>query len=672
MSTTKPLVVLIGRPNVGKSTLFNRLIRGRRALTHDRPGVTRDRMYGVVRRAGVRFDIADTGGIDLDDAGQAQSGAQGLRGFEQEVLEQARAAMDEARVIGLVVDGREGLTPLDARLARFVRQSNKPVLLVVNKVDGAEQEDLLLSEFYSLGLPMLAVSGEHGHQVENLAARLHELLGEGAEARHDEEDKPLRLAMLGRPNAGKSSLVNALVGEERMIVSEIAGTTRDSIDVTIEIPLPRQAPLADATGAPDAEGHDDDYDDAEYDDAEYDDGEPYPQVDWEDGGCEDECAAAGPEHAKDAEDAEDEELEDSPEDYSDAFAEPELQPSLSLDEDAPAVDAMELVPTRFTFVDTAGVRRRTRIDDPVERFSVQAALSSVRRADVTFYVIDALEGVTAQDKKLLAYLDREKLPFVLLVNKVDLVARKERPGMEKRFREELAICSHVPVVFVSALKGTRLRELLPLARRVWQECGVRIPTGRLNRMLQEVLSTHQPPVVKRRRAKFYYLTQSATHPPTFVFFVNDAERVLPSYARYLENRLRALLGIKLAPMAVHFRVSGQRWGMREHDKSKGTDKRSKRPEKGQRHDIRPEHLSEQRPRPKSAPKDSKGRESGADRPSRPGAKPASRPDAKPGGKSRPATKPTSGPRGRSDDKRGSSPRRKDSGRPKGKTRGGAR
>lgn len=555
-----PLVALIGRPNVGKSTLFNRLVRGRRALTHDRPGVTRDRMYGTARRAGASFEVVDTGGVSLDESGGADQGPQGLRGFEAEVLAQAREAMAEARVIALVVDGREGLTPLDERLARFVRQSGKPVLLVVNKVDGGEQEDLLLSDFYALGLELMAVSAEHGYRLDELTLELERMLEEQRQAQsgpdepdepdeQDEQDRPLSLAMLGRPNAGKSSLVNALVGRERMIVSEIAGTTRDSVDVTIEVPLPADAArdLADLTSEP----------------------ESGAAKRTSKGGKK---GAAAPEFDEGSESLAEELALESALDEAAALATamhhdlpahldvatPEESAPLEPDDSDDAESGTVL--KRFTFVDTAGVRRRTRITDPVERFSVQAALASSRRADVTFYVIDALEGVTAQDKKLIAYLDREKIPFILLVNKVDLVARKERPNMERDYRDALRICPHVPVLFVSALTGTRLRELLPLARELWAECGVRVSTGRLNRIMQEALDRHQPPVVKRRRARFYYLTQADTRPPTFVFFVNDPERVMPSYQRYLENQLRRLLGIRYAPLSVHFRVSGKRWG----------------------------------------------------------------------------------------------------------------
>lgn len=565
----RPLVALIGRPNVGKSTLFNRLLRGRRALTHDRPGVTRDRMYGTVRRAGANFDMVDTGGILLDDSGAPQEGPQGLRGFEREVLQQAEEAMAEAHAIALVVDAREGLSPLDQRLAQRVRQSDKPVLLVVNKVDGSEQEDLLLSDFYALGLDMLPVSAEHGYRLDDMVEELEQRVNAYLEAHPDAltpdkeagPDRPLRLAMLGRPNAGKSSIVNKILGENRMIVSEIAGTTRDSVDVTVDIPLSPEDLECDEPDVPetlseedfpsemlDAEagdiatlefgedaaalydtaadsddhndvGHDDDYDD-DYDDNRDETIDAAKNTDGAEG---DDTAAEG-------------------EETSDAACSP--RPEVR----------------RYTFVDTAGVRRRTRIDDPVERFSVQAALASSRRAEVTFFVIDATQGVTTQDKKLISYLDREKTAFIVLINKMDLVPRTARKQAEKNFRDALRLCPHVPVKFVSALTGRGLGGLLRLAERLYASCGVRVSTGLLNRVMAEALGRHQPPVVKRRRAKFYYLTQADTYPPTFVFFVNDPDRVLPSYARYLENQLRKLAGIQYAPIRVHFRQSGDRWG----------------------------------------------------------------------------------------------------------------
>ena len=227
-----PKIALLGRPNVGKSTLFNRLIRSNRAITHDRPGVTRDRMEGVVRsRSGRSFTLIDTGGVTLDSHHSVADGPEGLRGFEAEILQQTQAAMDEASVFCLVVDGRDGLMPFDEHLASFVRRAGKPTLLVVNKVDGMEHEDTMLAEFHALGFPMLALSAEHGHNIRALEEEMVDLLPVEDPDAEAKPENVLRLAMLGRPNAGKSSLVNAMIGEDRMIVSDVAGTTRDSVDI---------------------------------------------------------------------------------------------------------------------------------------------------------------------------------------------------------------------------------------------------------------------------------------------------------------------------------------------------------------------------------------------------------------------------------------------------------
>ncbi len=476
-------IALIGRPNVGKSTLFNRLIRSNRAITHDRPGVTRDRMEGVVRRAGREFGIIDTGGVTLapshSDVVTLGEAPDELRGFEQAVLEQASAAMAEAVAIALVVDAREGLTPLDEHLAAFVRRSGKPILLVLNKVDGPELADALSAEFHSLGLDLAAVSAAHGFGLAGLEEALIELLpapdntdqdavfdfepdfepgveSDAASTAPDASDAPdalgaqtgLRLAMLGRPNVGKSSLVNALVGEERMIVSNIPGTTRDSVDVTFE--------------------HDG---------------------------------------------------------------------------------------ARYTFVDTAGVRRRTKITDSVERFSVNSAIKSSTKAQVTLLVFDVLESPTTQDKRLLALLDERKTPFMVLLNKMDLVPKAQAEKALRDVREALSFCRHVPLVRVSAHNGEGLKQILPLARRIYKECSARIPTGQLNRAFTEVIDRNQPPIVRNARPKFFYLTQAESDPPTFVFFVSDAERIKDSYARYLEKSLRAMFEIKHAPVRVHFRSS---------------------------------------------------------------------------------------------------------------------
>ncbi len=447
MSTHVPQIVLVGRPNVGKSTLFNRLIHSNRAITHDRPGVTRDRMEGLVRSQGeVLYGIVDTGGITLDAHAEVTEGPEGIRGFEADILRQAEDALEVAVGVAFVVDGRDGLLPLDEYLLAHVRRMGKPTLLIVNKVDGAEQENQILAEFHGLGFPVIAVSAEHGHNLRHLREELLDLIP--ADWENEEENMGLKLAMLGRPNAGKSSLINALHGSERMIVSDVAGTTRDSVDVQMEIK-----------------------------------GENY------------------------------------------------------------------------TFVDTAGIRRRAKITDTVEKYSVNSAIKSSTKANVTLLVLDATEGVSQQDKRLMDLLHERKTPFMILINKVDLVPPSKVKQLQKNLAEMLAFCSHVPVLLVSALNRTNLAKILPLARQIHEECQIRIPTGQLNRAMESVLEKHQPPVIKRVRAKFFYLTQAETAPPTFVFFVNDAERVSETYCRYLEKSLRKHFKILHAPMRVHMRSS---------------------------------------------------------------------------------------------------------------------
>ena len=446
MSSNLPQIVLVGRPNVGKSTLFNRLIHSNRAITHDRPGVTRDRMEGVVRRNGETLHgIVDTGGITLDAHSMVTEGPEGIRGFEEDILRQAEAAMAGAVAVVFVVDGRDGLLPMDEHLAAHVRRMNKPTLLVVNKVDGAEKEDQMLAEFHVLGFPIVAVSAEHGHNLRLLQEELADLIPDDWD-KGEQRDTSLKLAMLGKPNAGKSSLVNALTGQSRMIVSDVAGTTRDSVDVSVEL-----------------------------------NGE------------------------------------------------------------------------KFVFVDTAGVRRRAKITDAVEKYSVNSAIKSSTKAHVTLLVLDATEGVSQQDKRLMDLLHERKTPFMVLVNKTDLVPSDSLKQLQKNITELLAFCPHVPVLLVSALKTRGLKKILPLARQIHEECQVRIGTGQLNRAMESVLERHQPPVVKRVRAKFYYLTQAETAPPTFVFFVSDADRVPESYTRYLERSLRKQFKIVHAPMRVHLR-----------------------------------------------------------------------------------------------------------------------
>lgn len=446
MTPDTPIVALIGRPNVGKSSLFNRLLKSSKALTHDLPGVTRDRIYGEVRSGEKPFALVDTGGLEPESS----------EDMKRAVLSQAREALTESVLVLMVVDGREGLNALDEQVAALLRAADKPVLLVVNKVDGAEKEALLTAEFHQLGFPVLAVSAAHGFGANQLMDEIMHCLPaaavrqEQAQSCGTERDDAtgLRLALLGRPNVGKSSLVNALLGVNRQIVSDQAGTTRDSVDISWQ-----------------AEGK------------------------------------------------------------------------------------------VYTLVDTAGVRKRTRIQDGLERFSVLKALRSSKKAQVTMLVLDALEGVTFQDKKLLTFLDREKTALIAVVNKIDLTPKSALNALRQRFKEELAFASHVPLIFTSTITRAGLGGLLPLAERIWGQCRTRISTGQLNRVMSEATQRHQPAVLNRRRAKFFYLTQTNVTPPTFVFFVNDAALIRQEYARYLENQLRKRFGLNLAPLQLYFRSS---------------------------------------------------------------------------------------------------------------------
>lgn len=452
-----PIVALVGRPNVGKSTLFNRLLRKSRSITHDMPGVTRDRIYGECVMGDVKFDLIDTGGMVLESEATPELS----KDFEDEIFEQAREAIQEANAIIFVVDGKDGLTPLDQQAVEFVRKSGKPVMMLVNKVDGSEFAPDMTSEFHELGIELMPVSAAHGYNLHDVRARVRQFVVD-LDMPADEDDgveRGLRLTMLGRPNAGKSSIINAIIGQDRLIVSDVAGTTRDSIDVTFE-----------------KKGK------------------------------------------------------------------------------------------RYTFVDTAGVRRRANIQDHLEKISVIRALKNSKRSDVTILTIDITLGVGRQDKRLIEFLSKEKVPFIVVVNKADLVPRKETNMALEAFRRELRVIPHVPLVMTSAHKGVGIGKLLPLAETLREECGIRVGTGALNRALQSVLEKLQPPVVKRRRPKFFYVTQADEPIPTFVFFCNDHTLVKASYIRYLENQFRKLFGIVSAPVNVVMRSSHDK---KEWVKSRG-------------------------------------------------------------------------------------------------------
>lgn len=436
-----PVVALVGRPNVGKSSLFNRLIGRRVAIVEDQPGITRDRLYGQCRWRDRVFTVVDTGGIDPyateDIAAQSRA--------------QAEIAVAEADVVVLVVDGREGVHPLDAEVAELLRRREKPVLLAVNKIDsyGPDQEAAVL-EFYELGLgDPIPVSAEHGRNTGELLDRVLTLLpGDGAP---EEGPDPIMLAVIGRPNVGKSSLINALAGEERSIVSDAPGTTRDVVDTAIV---------------------------------------------W-DG-------------------------------------------------------------TPFVLLDTAGLRRKSRIDTPVERYSVVRAVRAVERCDVAVAVLDATEGVTEQDKRIIGIAHEAGKGLVIAVNKWDLVKKDSHTmaRLEKQYREELAFADYAPYAFISAKTGQRIDRVLELARAAAEFSALRLRTGRFNEVLQEAVALRPPPADKGVQPKIFYGFQARVKPPEFVLFCSHAERLHFSYLRYLENQVREAFGFVGTP--IRFRLRDRR------------------------------------------------------------------------------------------------------------------
>lgn len=436
---TKPLVALVGRPNVGKSTLFNRLIGQRLAIVEDLPGTTRDRIYGDSEWNGVAFALVDTGGL-LPDAPEDD--------ITGRVRQQAHLAIAEADVVVLLTDVKEGLTATDEAIAQILRRSRKPVLLAVNKADN-EQRRLAAVEFYALGLgDPLAISALHGTGTGDL---LDEVVAAFPPQKEEEKTEAVKVAIVGRPNVGKSSLLNAILGQERAIVHPAPGTTRDALDTLVE---------------------------------------------WEE------------------------------------------QPVI--------------------LIDTAGIRRRGRIVPGVERYSVLRALKAIARADVALLLMDAVEGPTAQDAHVAGYVVEEAKGLVLVVNKWDLVEKDSHTMVEytKRVKQVFKFATYAPTLFISAKTRQRVDQVLTTALRVRQERRKRVPTGELNRMLQDAIARHAPPSKGRRRLHFYYATQPAVDPPTIIFWVNDPRLLHFSYKRYLENQLRERFGFKGTPIRLSFRKRG--------------------------------------------------------------------------------------------------------------------
>lgn len=442
----KPIVALVGRPNVGKSTLFNRMIGERRAIVQNEPGTTRDRTYGDAEWIGVEFIVVDTGGLMDDD--ELKSGTtEGEAKIAQDTREQAIAAIAEADVVVFMTDVTAGgPTAGDYEIAEILRRTHKPTILAVNKADSPNRRELAY-EYYSLGLgdPMV-ISAYHGNGTGDLLDKIVENLPE-AEEEDDELEGP-RIAIVGRPNVGKSALLNALLGQERAIVSDVAGTTRDSLDT---------------------------------------------QITWE--------------------------------------GEP------------------------ITLIDTAGIRRRGRVEQGIERVSVIRSMRAIDRADVVILVINAIEDFTSQDLHIAGYVEEQKKGLVIAINKWDLVEKEPTTMDEFRARaaRELDFIVHAPVVFISAKTGQRVSQVIEAALNVLTQREKRVSTAALNKMLREAVSKHQPPSRPGKWVKFYYATQADVSPPTFIFFTNDPKQIHFSYRRYLENELRQTFGFEGTPLRISFR-----------------------------------------------------------------------------------------------------------------------
>ena len=441
---SKPLIAIVGRPNVGKSMLFNKLCGQRLSIVEDTPGVTRDRLYAQCEWRSRVFDIVDTGGIEP--------------GTDDQILsfmrEQAEIAIQAATVIVFVCDIKTGMTAADQEVANMLLRSRKPVVLAVNKCDNIGGLPADFYEFYNLGLgDPIPVSSVHGHGTGDLLDAVFEYLPD--EAEEEEDPDVIRVAVIGRPNAGKSSLINRIAGEERTIVSNIAGTTRDSVDT----PVHNQ--------------------------------------------------------------------------YGD-----------------------------FVFIDTAGLRRKSKVDDAIEKYSVLRAEMAVERADVCVILIDGVEGFTEQDSKVAGIAHQQGKACIIAVNKWDAVEKDDKTmdKMRKKLENDFSFMSYAPFLFISAKTGQRVDRLFELIDYVSNQASTRITTGMLNSVLADAQTRVQPPSDKGRRLKIYYMTQVGIRPPHFVVFCNDSRLFHFSYQRYLENCLRNTFGLEGTPITLSIRQRGEKEG----------------------------------------------------------------------------------------------------------------
>lgn len=428
---TNPIVAIVGRPNVGKSTLFNQLVGERISIVDDQPGVTRDRIYADTEWLNRKITLVDTGGIDVDSQDQ----------LVLQMRQQANVAIDTSDVVIFLVDGKEGMTPADEEVANLLRKSNKPIVLAVNKIDAPHEEDMLY-EFYNLGIgDPISISASHKRGLGDLLDAVIKHLPE--QKVQDEDEDVIKIAVLGKPNVGKSSIVNKLLGEERVIVSDIPGTTRDAIDTPFVV-----------------------------------NGQKY------------------------------------------------------------------------IIIDTAGIRRKSRISEELERYSVIRALAAIRRCDVALLVIDATEEVTEQDKRIAGLIHEEGKGCIIIMNKWDLIEKDTNTMNEfrKRLANDLAFMQYAPSLFTSARTGQRLNNIIEMVNQVYAQCTFRISTGVLNECIADAVAFTEPPTDKGRRLKIYYGTQVAVKPPTFVLFVNDPDLMHYSYLRYLENQFRKSFGLEGTPI----------------------------------------------------------------------------------------------------------------------------
>ena len=438
---SKPIVAIVGRPNVGKSTLFNKLIGERRSIVEDTPGVTRDRIYGETEWCGKKLSIIDTGGIEpkTDDI------------ILKQMRFQAEVAIESADVIIFMCDVRTGLTASDRDIAVMLQKSGKPIIPCINKCDSVGALPFEFYEFYELGFECepIAVSSVHGSGTGDLLDAVIEKLPENIDT--EEEDDSIKVAVIGKPNAGKSSIINKIIGQNRLIVSNIAGTTRDAVDTRLET----------------AEGS-------------------------------------------------------------------------------------------FTFIDTAGIRRASKINDKIEKYSVLRAHMAVERADICLIMIDAGTGITKQDEKIAGIAHEAGKASIIVVNKWDSIEKDNSTvnTFNERIRTALAYMPYAPIVYVSALTGQRINTLFDHIRYVHNQTNMRISTGMLNDVLAEATMKVQPPSDKGKRLKIYYMTQVSVAPPTFVLFCNDAELFHFSYQRYIENCLRQTFGFSGTPIKLVIKMKG--------------------------------------------------------------------------------------------------------------------